>query len=143
MTLWILDTDHVSLWQRGHPQVNQQIAEKGMMSIATTIITAEEQLRGRLVVIRRSEIGTTRVLAYTRFRETLFFLTQIPHLLEFSEEAETRYVELKQQRIRIGAQDLRIAAIALSVDGTVVTRNLRDFEKVPRLLIEDWTVEKN
>ena len=76
-----------------------------------------------------------------RFRETLYFLTQISQILEFSTEAEDCFAALKQQKIRIGAQDLRIAAIALSVNGTVVTRNRRDFEKVPNLLIEDWSIE--
>ncbi|UBF23715.1 type II toxin-antitoxin system VapC family toxin [Kovacikia minuta CCNUW1] len=140
MTLWILDTDHVSLWQRGHLRVSEQIVDRGIASIATTVITAEEQLRGRLDVIRRAESGAMRVLAYARFRETLFFLSQIPQLLEFSAEAETCFVQLKQQRIRIGVQDLRIAAIALSVRGIVITRNRQDFEKVPDLRIEDWTV---
>jgi tRNA(fMet)-specific endonuclease VapC len=142
MTRWILDTDHVSLWQRRHPQVSLQIENKGITLISTTVITAEEQLRGRLDVIRRAESGEMRVLAYTRFRETLYFLTQIPQLLEFSTEAEGCFAALKQQKIRIGAQDLRIAAIALSVNGTVVTRNRRDFEKVPNLSIEDWSIEK-
>lgn len=141
MTLWILDTDHVSLWQRGHLQVSQKIGKQDLSAIATTVITAEEQLRGRLDVIRRSESGTMRVLAYTRFRETLFFLTQIPHVLEFSTAAEIHFAELKRQRIRIGAQDLRIAAIALSINGIVVTRNRRDFEQVPNLLMADWTIE--
>lgn len=29
MSLWILDTDHVSLVLRGHPQVSRQVAETG------------------------------------------------------------------------------------------------------------------
>lgn len=81
MTLWILDTDHLSLWQRAHSQVSQKITEQGMSAIATTIITAEEQLRGRLDVIRQADSGEKRVLAYRRFRETLVFLRQIPRLL--------------------------------------------------------------
>jgi tRNA(fMet)-specific endonuclease VapC len=142
MTRWILDTDHVSLWQRKHPQVSRQIQNKGVALISSTMITAEEQVRGRLDVIRRADAGEMCVLAYARFRETLYFLTQIPQSWEFSAEAEDCFAALKQQKVRIGAQDLRIAAIALSVNGTVVTRNRRDFEKVPNLLIEDWSLEK-
>jgi tRNA(fMet)-specific endonuclease VapC len=61
-------------------------------------------------------------------------------VLEFSAEAEVRFADLKQQRIKIGAQDLKIASIVLVVGGTVVTRNRRDFEKVPGLMIEDWSL---
>ena len=46
---------------------------------------------------------------------------------------------LRAQKIRIGVNDLAIAAIALSVSGVLVTRNIVDFNRVPSLQIEDWT----
>lgn len=54
MTLYILDTDHVSLFQREHPQVVVRIRETLPEQLAVTIITVEEQLRGRLAQIRRA-----------------------------------------------------------------------------------------
>ena len=45
------------------------------------------------------------------------------------------------QRIRIGTMDLKIAATALAYDATLLTRNAKDFSKVPGLLMEDWSLE--
>jgi len=36
--------------------------------------------------------------------------------------------------------DLKIAAIVLAQNATLLTRNLSDFRKVPRLKVEDWTL---
>ncbi len=38
----------------------------------------------------------------------------------------------------IGPNDVLIAAIALSVQAIVVTRNTREFKRVPGLAVEDW-----
>ncbi len=40
----------------------------------------------------------------------------------------------------IGTQDLRIAAITLAVGGILLTRNSRDFEQIPNLSWQDWTI---
>lgn len=40
--------------------------------------------------------------------------------------------------MRIGTMDLKIAAICLAHDATLLTRNLVDFEKVPGLRVENW-----
>lgn len=64
------------------------------------------------------------------------------NILDFIPEASLIYDDLIRQKIRIGTRDLRIAAIALAVEGTLVTRNQQDFEKVPELKVEDWTAYK-
>jgi len=43
------------------------------------------------------------------------------------------------KKFEIGVNDLAIAAIALSVSGVLVTRDIVDFQRVPNLQIEDWT----
>jgi tRNA(fMet)-specific endonuclease VapC len=60
-------------------------------------------------------------------------------MLEYSIAAQEHFLALRQQRIRIGTQDLRIAAICLVNDLTLVTHNRQDFEQVPGLRLEDWS----
>ena len=60
------------------------------------------------------------------------------HIVTFSEAAIHRYNALLAMKLNIGKMDLRIAAIALEEDATVITRNLRDFGRVPGLKCENW-----
>ena len=59
--------------------------------------------------------------------------------LPFDDVAATIFDKLRGQKIRIGTNDLAIAAITLSVNGILVTRNAVDFQRVPGLVFEDWT----
>ncbi len=58
----------------------------------------------------------------------------------FSAAAITRHAALKKQKLNVGGNDLKIAAIALETGATVVTRNRRDFSRIPGVTIEDWSV---
>ena len=137
MTMWILGTDHLSLWQRGNPLVSQRIAVIDPLMLGVTIVTLEEQLRGRLHTIRQAASDEDLGLAYANLGKTYLFFRNL-NLLAFDALARSHYTKLKQQRIRVGSQDLKIAAIALATQSTVVTRNQRDFSQVPGLLLADW-----
>jgi tRNA(fMet)-specific endonuclease VapC len=54
-------------------------------------------------------------------------------ILPFEGNAISTFQSLWLQRLRIGTMDLKIAAIALANDTTLLTRNLADFNKVPGL----------
>jgi tRNA(fMet)-specific endonuclease VapC len=138
LSLWILDTDHVSLFQRGHPPIVKRLAETAPTDISITIITLEEQIRGRFNMIRRAASPSELILAYQNLHITFDSLKSFD-ILDFSSAASTIYSSLLEYKIKTGTQDLRIAAIALSLNGILVTRNQRDFAKVPNLILEDWS----
>lgn len=139
MSLWVLDTDHVSLFQQNHPIVSRRIKAVNPEEIAVTVITVEEQFYGRLNQIRRAKSADAILSAYTRLRATLNYFKTV-NLLDFNQTADNCYRELVRQKIRIGTQDLRIAACVISSNGILVTRNRRDFERIPGLRFEDWTI---
>jgi tRNA(fMet)-specific endonuclease VapC len=62
------------------------------------------------------------------------------NVLPFEDDAEDQFVAIRKQKIRVATIDLRIAAIAIVTGSTLLTRNLRDFRRVPGLLVEDWTI---
>ncbi len=138
MTLYVLDTDHISLYQKSHPQVVVRVQATDAQRIAVTIISAEEQLRGWFDAIRQANSGERLQWAYLGLRQGIEYFNTI-RVLDFSKETINHYLALRAAKIRIGTQDLRIAAIVLSLNGTLVTRNRRDFAHVAGLKIEDWT----
>jgi tRNA(fMet)-specific endonuclease VapC len=135
MSAYILDTDHVSLHQRRHPAVTRRLIREP--NAVTSIITVEEQLRGRLNVIRRVATPEEITHAYENLLTTVRYFNGLV-ILPFNQEALRHYEQLRAQKIRVGTQDLRIAAIVLSVDGILITRNERDFAQVPGLVWENW-----
>jgi tRNA(fMet)-specific endonuclease VapC len=63
-------------------------------------------------------------------------------VLPLDEPADQHYAEIRAALERagtpIGSHDLFIAAHARSRDMTLVTHNLREFQRVPGLRVEDW-----
>ena len=140
MSRYILDTNHVTLFQHNHPEIVKRARTVGGSHIFVTTVTLEEQLRGRLAAISRAANQPEKLtIAYENLRLTQAYFCTV-NLLNFDEAAHNCFQSLRQQKIRIGTQDLRIAAIALVNEAVVVTQNNKDFSKVPNLSLEDWSI---
>ncbi len=135
---FLLDTDHVSLDQRGHPLVRVRVQAAGSEQVAVSIITVEEQMRGWLAAVRAATTPEARATAYQRLRMAIEYFASFT-ILDYTAQMDAFVIDLRKQGLRIGTQDLRIAAIALVHGATVVTRNTRDFAQVPGLVFEDWS----
>lgn len=138
MTLYILDTDHLSLYGRNHSVLIEKL-QAHSVQLTTTAINIEEQLRGRLAQVAEAKVGISLANAYRWLSETVKLLSDF-EVLQFTEEAQIIYQDFKAQRIRVGTQDLRIASIVVAHNGILLSRNLRDFEKISNLIVRDWTV---
>lgn len=138
MSLYVLDTDHLSLYRYGHPEVSAHIEATSAEQLAVTIITIKEQLRAWYTQVRRARDAEHLARAYQgllEVAETSKFIRVLP----FTPGAVERYLHLRSQLPRLGKMDLSIAAIALESAAIVVTRNRRDFEQVPHLEVQDWS----
>ena len=138
MPTYILDTDTVTRQQASHPAIIRRLEQIPPTLVFTIVITLREQLRGRLAVVDRATEDVVLVRAYQQLQATVDYFKQV-YLLPFTIEAAAQLQRLRAQKARVGTQDLRIAAIALSVGGVLVTSNRHDFAKVPGLQIEDWS----
>lgn len=88
MSLWVLDTDHVSEFQRRNSKVVQRIYRINPNNIAVTIITVEEQVRGQLKVINEMnnlKSGDSLVQAYINLGGTVKFFQNI-HVIDFDQQ---------------------------------------------------------
>lgn len=128
---FLLDSDICVELLRWREPVVSRVRRHSPADLAITTMTLAELEYG---VLRhpRPEIARARL-------DTL--LSEPIEILVFDSAAATVHAELRHAiRARpIGAHDLIIASIAVARGIVLVTRNLREFERVPDLAVEDWT----
>ncbi len=128
----VLDTDVISdlMRPRPSPQLLRRLRTVPIAEQATTAVAIGELAYGA----RRAE----RMDLYERAMELLADV----HILPFDRAAAESYgsirVALEHDGRRLPDPDLRIAATTLAHDATLITGNVRHFERVPDLNHEDW-----
>jgi tRNA(fMet)-specific endonuclease VapC len=140
---FLLDTDHITIYQRQsgpeYAALSKRIAQHSAADIAFSVVSFHEQALGGHNYIQRAQTPAHVIHGYDMLSQLLQDYTSAT-VLPFDTAAAAVFYALSIRRLRVGVMDLRIASIALSRGLTVLTRNLRDFRRVPGLLAEDWTV---
>ena len=130
----VLDTDAITLIQRGSGSpfkaLSKMLDEAGD-DVYVTVISLDEQLHGAFREIAGSN-SAIRIRGYRRLRVITQDYAGRP-MLDYDEKADSVFNRLKAMKSRPSTKDLRIASVAISHDATLVTGNVRDFEKVPLL----------
>jgi predicted nucleic acid-binding protein len=138
----VLDTDTLSELSRGNPLVKERalayLSDFGRLTI--TAVTVFERLRGYRVAIRDGKPFERQLLAFEALVANCV-------VLPFDHEAASVAAEIwsgvtRSQRQQLG--DILIAAVAVSRQLPLVTRNKRDFEQLAKasgvdLRLINWT----
>jgi tRNA(fMet)-specific endonuclease VapC len=140
MSRFLLDTDTLSLLQRGQAVVQGRVNAEPAGDVALSAITIQEQMRGWQAALGRARDRQQSAYAYETLVVRLLPTWSRFPVLPFTEPIILRFEHLRSLRLNVGAMDLRIAATALEHGLTVVTRNRRDFGRVPGLAVVDWSV---
>jgi tRNA(fMet)-specific endonuclease VapC len=136
--MFLLDTDTLSLLLRGHPRVTERVAQ-ATEEVAITLITRIEILQGRFAFVLKAENSEKLLEAQQRLRESEDDLNRFT-VVSIGPTAAKEFDRLRtNKRLKtIGRADLLIAALALAARATLVTRNRKDFGRVPGLVTENW-----
>jgi len=134
MLRYMLDTDICSyVMKRSNDLLLKRLQKVPVSDVCVSVVTKSELLYGVEVSPRRQQ-DQAALAAFLGYVE----------VLEFPDKASPHYAEirahLKELGTMIGGNDLFIAAHARSLGLTLVTHKTREFRRVPRLAIEDWTI---
>jgi tRNA(fMet)-specific endonuclease VapC len=101
------------------------------------VICVEEQCKGWLAKIHRAREVHQQIPGYEQLINLFRFLADW-EIVSFQAAAADTFNDFRKQKVRIGSQDLKIAAIALNHHALLLSANLRDFRQVPGLRVENW-----
>ena len=140
---FLFDTDHLSILQARsgteYSILAARMAGHPTADFAVSVISLHEQTLGAQTFLGRARTSADLVRGYLLLRQIFDSFVSI-QMVPFDTQAATALDGLVAQWIRISAMDLRIAAVALAQRLVLLTRNARDFNRVPGLVIQDWTV---
>ena len=129
--MYVLDTNTLIYFFRGDGRVAERLLAASPADIALPA-----------VVVYELETGIAKSLDSVKRRSQLDQLLQLVSVLPFGvEEAKAAGVlraRLESEGTPIGPMDTLIAGTALAHRGVLVTRNVREFGRVPGLAVEDW-----
>ena len=113
--MYIFDTDHLSFVQRNGQEGKQILAKMATINelvVAVTVITYEEQVRGRLNFLSKAKTLNEQIFAYQGLQQLALDYQSII-ILPFDRAAALEHQRLRKAYPRLGNMDLKIAAISL------------------------------
>lgn len=134
--IYLLDTDTLSALMRpvSPGLLMTKLSSVPNEELSTSTITLGE------IVYGAHRVPSRRAGILQALETVLPTIQVVPFDLGAARKYGELRADLERQGTPIGDADTRIAATALSRGLTVVTGNVRHFELVPHLLVENWMV---
>jgi tRNA(fMet)-specific endonuclease VapC len=128
----VLDTSILIAYERRAIDIGALIEGREQEAVGISVITAAELLHG----VHRADTPVRR-MKRTAYVEKIFnALTLYPFDIAAARTYAELWAALQKQGILVGIHDAMIAATALSLGFSVATLNLRDYEKIEGLTVE-------
>lgn len=128
---YLLDTNVCVALLRGNRNVQARLKESTPDDCGVSAVTVFELYAG----VNRCRQPAEEAFKLGKFLSPL-------HLLSFDMDAARRTADIRWELEKlgtiIGPYDLQIAGQALTLDVTLVTHNVREFQRVPGLRLVDW-----
>lgn len=137
MSLYLLDTDHLTLYQQGNAGVVGGVVRHRADQLAISVISVTEQLTGWQAALNKTRDEARIEQIYIRMAQTVESLASWK-VLHYPTAAMRTHDDLKRKKLNVSGNDLKIAAIALEFNAIVVTRNQNDFVRVPGIKLDNW-----
>ena len=129
--MFVLDTNTLVYFFRGEGEVARRLLSTAPAHIAVPTIVVYELETG----IAKSEDAAKR---RGQLDQLLQVVAVLPFGIEEAKAAAALRARLEQEGTPIGPMDTLIAGTALAHRGVLVTRNVREFGRVPGLTVQDW-----
>ena len=136
----LLDTDLFTLASLAKFGLRDRIeTARAENDVVVSLITRIEVLRGRFESILKAADGVGLARMQELLRASEAYLATFP-VLPFDATAIQEFDRLRDDKKakKVGRNDLLIACIALAHVATLVTRNVKDFQHIPNLKVENW-----
>src|SRR5262249_29299660 len=138
----LLDTDHVSVLKYHASERAQRLGQRlnalpADETVATTVVTLEEQMRGWLAAIAKGRTSRRQGGPYRGVADLFDFFAAFT-LTALDDRGADHFDSLRAAKLRLGTMDLKIAAVTLVNQALLLSANRRDFEQVSGLRVENW-----
>ena len=133
MAMLVLDTNTISYYFRGDPQVVPRLQAMRPADLGVPAIVEYELRYGLLRLPQAAAAPRLTALA-----QLLQAMQSLPFDAECAAHAARIRADLEAAGTPIGPHDTLIAATALRHQATLITRNVREFSRVPGLQCVNW-----